>query len=1023
MRRCSLGPWVAICLTLWLCGAPRLARAGVYNIHLHTDSSPDFTDRASFLQSVLSPWSTSEDSAAALWRWTVRLKHQAPPTLEDGRGLWDPILFFNSYGGLHCGYVSAILQSLWDGVGGPWRNTYVELGGHTVAEVSWDGGARWHMFDASMNFYCRRHDGEVASSQEITAADQCPLSETLGATHPEPGHYYLYHFAGGTGTNPVDAAHPDNLDAWGFRGLTDNPVANTRTLRSGAQAFLDGVGRQTLWTHLRTGWRYRLNLRPWESYTRYSTSFGDSPDEYRPDATGQNPDLYGSDDILGGNFRANGRWILAPDLSSPDYRRAVYDEEGVMSRKDVSGAGPALQAARPGRAGQVTFKVYGANVVTSGRIELSGVRATGLDSVQVLLSRDGGRHWRPVGAITATGAFTTSVALPATLVGGAYEYLVRVRLLAAGASVDCGLETLRITTVTQLNPRALPRLARGRNTVTFRLGEQLESETLWPPLHREGDSLRFTEAADSWSGVTAGTSPDAFYDAVLVPLEADAPGQVTWKFQLPGDIHSFEYGGSFHTRYDDARDYVALQHSFDGFTFQEDARFRGGSSTLDGRLVATVASLPPGRRQVWLRYALSCRHAAAWNSTGVQSALLTVNYAPREAAFEPVDITWCWTEHRSGGDVVRTHRRRVVRPEEAWEIDVGGYRDPTLNWVRTALADYDTGETAQTYGYSDGVQVGTGADYDKKRYLFDWLDNAAFRRPYTVSRPAQAMNPDTGGGELTNGGIIPPTDYPDGGAADLTALWPPGAPVEVVVDLGAVESLQAVRITTHQPHAAFVHPDSIEVALSDEGVLFQSAGVIRHDDLWNPPGDFLDFEMHDSVQFAQLPAGGRLAYSFWLIPEGGVSGRYLRCRFFPQAGRGLSLSEIQALREIQVMEWPDREVGPPPAVSGVPAEPPSVARAGPAGDGFTAFEATPNPSGGPVVMFVGLARAQSVEVDIFDVQGRRVRRLAAGALPAGRNRLEWDGRDLAGQRVVSGVYLLRLRGIDGEASRRLIRLP
>lgn len=48
-------------------------------------------------------------------------------------------------------------------------------------------------------------------------------------------------------------------------------------------------------------------------------------------------------------------------------------------------------------------------------------------------------------------------------------------------------------------------------------------------------------------------------------------------------------------------------------------------------------------------------------------------------------------------------------------------------------------------------------------------------------------------------------------------------------------------------------------------------------------------------------------------------------------------------------------------------------------------------------------------VDVYDAAGRRVRRLYAGARAAGDYRLEWDGRDARGSRVVSGVYLVRIR--------------
>ena len=51
-------------------------------------------------------------------------------------------------------------------------------------------------------------------------------------------------------------------------------------------------------------------------------------------------------------------------------------------------------------------------------------------------------------------------------------------------------------------------------------------------------------------------------------------------------------------------------------------------------------------------------------------------------------------------------------------------------------------------------------------------------------------------------------------------------------------------------------------------------------------------------------------------------------------------------------------------------------------------------------------------LDIHDVQGRRVRRIAAGRLSAGEHALRWDGRDDTGATVAGGLYLAILRAGD-----------
>ncbi|MFH1842512.1 MAG: FlgD immunoglobulin-like domain containing protein [bacterium] len=50
-----------------------------------------------------------------------------------------------------------------------------------------------------------------------------------------------------------------------------------------------------------------------------------------------------------------------------------------------------------------------------------------------------------------------------------------------------------------------------------------------------------------------------------------------------------------------------------------------------------------------------------------------------------------------------------------------------------------------------------------------------------------------------------------------------------------------------------------------------------------------------------------------------------------------------------------------------------------------------------------------VEIRVYDVSGRLIRRLHNSHLPPGIHDLAWDGRSDSGRRVASSVYLLRVR--------------
>jgi hypothetical protein len=66
--------------------------------------------------------------------------------------------------------------------------------------------------------------------------------------------------------------------------------------------------------------------------------------------------------------------------------------------------------------------------------------------------------------------------------------------------------------------------------------------------------------------------------------------------------------------------------------------------------------------------------------------------------------------------------------------------------------------------------------------------------------------------------------------------------------------------------------------------------------------------------------------------------------------------------------------------------------------------AVPNPFNPRTSLRFELARPVQVNVDVFDVRGRRVRQLFHGRLEAGPQAVVWDGRDDAGRALPSGVY-------------------
>jgi carboxypeptidase T len=87
---------------------------------------------------------------------------------------------------------------------------------------------------------------------------------------------------------------------------------------------------------------------------------------------------------------------------------------------------------------------------------------------------------------------------------------------------------------------------------------------------------------------------------------------------------------------------------------------------------------------------------------------------------------------------------------------------------------------------------------------------------------------------------------------------------------------------------------------------------------------------------------------------------------------------------------------------------------------LTLHENYPNPFAERTQIPFDIEPAGPASLVVYDVLGQRVRVLAEGPFAAGRHSATWDGRDEAGRRVASGVYLCVLRAGDTLTTRKLL---
>jgi hypothetical protein len=81
---------------------------------------------------------------------------------------------------------------------------------------------------------------------------------------------------------------------------------------------------------------------------------------------------------------------------------------------------------------------------------------------------------------------------------------------------------------------------------------------------------------------------------------------------------------------------------------------------------------------------------------------------------------------------------------------------------------------------------------------------------------------------------------------------------------------------------------------------------------------------------------------------------------------------------------------------------------------------SPNPFSDQTSMVLDLSAGATVEVDVYDVAGRLVRRIASSRVGAGLHRMSFDGRDDAGRPLASGVYFYSVHAGGETRTRKLV---
>jgi len=90
---------------------------------------------------------------------------------------------------------------------------------------------------------------------------------------------------------------------------------------------------------------------------------------------------------------------------------------------------------------------------------------------------------------------------------------------------------------------------------------------------------------------------------------------------------------------------------------------------------------------------------------------------------------------------------------------------------------------------------------------------------------------------------------------------------------------------------------------------------------------------------------------------------------------------------------------------------------------FALYPARPNLFRTATNIRFDVPRAAPVDIEIFDLQGRRVRTLVRGPQAAGVHEAVWNQTNDTGTRAAPGVYLYRMIAGEFRSQRKLVVVP
>jgi len=494
---------------------PDIGHGLVISPRIRIAGQPDYSDLGRFAQFFKDKGLKGQDLAIAIWRHLCDTETGVYHFNEifEGRetdyalgNVRDPLKILNVYNFGFCGILGPVLEGVFEAAGFQARSFGVPGWKHCTTEVYYDEA--WHYFDLDVRGALMRADGVIAS-----VAEACTNKE-LWTNPPRKIEPFFPKDRDKAKVFEAYAKAPPTFQYhWSVRGWTTDHV-----LRPGESLTRWWRNQGGRWHHLPsyTGWKRKLIEKPPRGIKPNHADFS----------------IWGVGSAL---FR------YTPDLTDAtrDVELGAYDIHNLRPSRE------GLTLASPGT-GSVVFEVLSPYIIVPIMDDLDDpdnfhlnrdaatVMVDATAEVTGEISTDGGRSWRPLGALPNKARLDLT-----RYVRGRYRYLIRLTI--NGRPGQAVLKSLELRTWGQVAPISIPRLRRGRNVLRLEVNDPQGRPTrlvpVLPDLGNPGDIETYRITIEG-RYEPANTS-QRLRGSAVVPVEAP-PGQLIDWLSVGGMFRAFQ---------------------------------------------------------------------------------------------------------------------------------------------------------------------------------------------------------------------------------------------------------------------------------------------------------------------------------------------------------------------------------------------------------------------------------------------------------------------------------------------------